>query len=75
MISNFFYKLGRILNSVPLVIYRFKHWFFQWKVDEEGDIAFVVMNRMAFLKYKEHTLIKFRGVKGWAPAPKWVGEI
>ena len=44
-------------------IYKFKHWVFSWKQDEDGDIAFVICNRMAFVKYKEHTIIRFDGNK------------
>ena len=44
-------------------LYKFKHWFFSWKQDEDGDLVFVICNRMAFVKYKEHTIIRFDGNK------------
>lgn len=51
--------------------YMFRHWLFQWKQDEEGDIVFSVANRLHFLKYKEHTIIMF-GKKEFQIAPKYV---
>lgn len=53
--------------------YRFRHWIFQWKQDEEGDLAFVFLGFIAFIKYKEHTLVKFDGHK-MADAPKYLTE-
>lgn len=44
-------------------LYRLEHWLFKWKRDDEGDIAFVLFNWIAFVKYKEHTIIKFNGYK------------
>lgn len=45
--------------NINLSLYKFNHWFFQWKQDEDGGIAFVICNRLAFVKYKEHTIIRF----------------
>lgn len=42
---------------------KFKYWLSSWKQDEEGDIAFVLFNKLAFVKYKEHTIIRFDGDK------------
>ena len=51
--------------------YRFIHWLFQWKQDEENDIAFVVCNCLVFLKYKEHTIIQWNGAS-MKSAPKYL---
>ncbi len=53
--------------------YRLKHWFFQWKQDDEGDIALVVANLLTLLKYKEHTIVKLNGYK-LARAGKYQGK-
>jgi len=34
-------------------------WLFTWKVDQDGDIMFVVANTVAFTKYKQSTLIRW----------------
>lgn len=51
--------------------YLFRHWLFSWKQDEEGDIVFSVANSVHFIKYKEHTIVKF-GKMNYAKAPKYV---
>lgn len=53
--------------------YRFRHWLFSWRQDGEGDLVFVVANRLAFTKYKEHTLVTWNGDK-LEPAGKWQGN-
>jgi hypothetical protein len=52
--------------------YKFNHWFFQWKTDSDGDIAFVICNLLTFTKYKEHTLISLKG-KNFKMASKYQG--
>jgi hypothetical protein len=42
------------------IIYRFRHWLFQWNAENEedsGSIVFTVCGFIHFLKYKEHTII------------------
>lgn len=56
-----------------LWLYRLEHWLFKWKTDEDGDIAFVLFNWIAFIKYKEHTIINFNGHR-LAMAAKWQGH-
>ncbi len=51
--------------------YKLKHWVFQWKQDNEGDIALVVFGCLVFLKYKEHTIFRI-GAKDMKNAPKYV---
>lgn len=51
--------------------YLFRHWLFQWKQDEDGDIVFSIANRLHFIKYKEHTVVKF-GKFDYQNAPKYV---
>jgi len=53
---NYLYKLNA---AITIAQYRFKHWIFQWKQDDENDIAFVIANIITFVKYKEHTIVKF----------------
>lgn len=51
----------------------FSMWFFTWMADQDGDIALVVCRCIAFVKYKESTLVKFGNFNakpGWAPARK-----
>lgn len=65
------YKLMAIFYTSK---YKFKHWFFKWNVDEEKDLVFSVCNVIHFIKYKEHTVIKF-GRKQYESAPKYIKEI
>ena len=51
--------------------YKLRHWLFSWKQDEEGDIVFSVVNRLHFVKYKEHTIVKF-GKMNYSNAPKYL---
>lgn len=51
--------------------YQFKHWFFRWNVDDDGDIVLSVASILHFIKYKEHTLVKF-GRLNYAEARKYV---
>lgn len=51
--------------------YLFRHWLFSWNQDEDGDIAFSIAKRVHFIKYKEHTLVKF-GKMNYVRAPKYV---
>lgn len=39
--------------------YRFWHWLFQWRSDEDCDLTFVVAGVIGFTKYKEHTVIRW----------------
>lgn len=60
--------------NVSLCVYKFRHWCFQWKQDEEGDIVFVIFNCIGFVKYKEHTIVKFgKIVKEYISARKYQG--
>jgi hypothetical protein len=71
-IANLKSRVRYSINSRMMHLsYRLRHWAFQWKQDNEGDIAFVVLGRIAFVKYKEHTIVRFDGHK-MADAPKYV---
>lgn len=59
-------------NRWIILTYRFKHWFFQWKLENEGDVALVIAGRMALVKYKEHTVICFGNFSHWRDAPKYL---
>lgn len=60
--------------TLALKKYQFVHWLFQWKQDDDGDIAFVIANIITFVKYKEHTMIYF-GRNTMKHAPKYVREV
>lgn len=62
-----------ILTFVWNAKYIFRHWLLAWKQDEEGDIALVFFNRLAFVKYKEHTIVRWDGHR-MASAPRYVGQ-
>lgn len=62
-----------MLNK-SLLWYKLRHWLFSWRQDEDGDICFVILNRLTFVKYKEHTLIRFDGGK-LVKAGKYQGRI
>ena len=66
--NSLFHKLNW---GLKLFLYLFKHWFFKWNVDEDGDIVFSIANILHFLKYKEHTLVYF-GKKKLTEAPKYL---
>ncbi len=51
--------------------YKFRHVVFSWNQDEEGDIVFSVAKVIHFIKYKEHTIVKF-GKQGYEQAAKYV---
>lgn len=54
--------------------YAFIHWVFRWNAETEqegGSIVFTLFNFIHFLKYKEHTIIKF-GKDRYKPARKYV---
>lgn len=54
--------INRLRAYAFLKSYKFKHWAFRWNCEAEQDgssIVFTLFNRIHFLKYKEHTLIKF----------------
>lgn len=53
-------------------MYKFMHWLFKWKVDSELDIALVFCNRVAFIKYKEHTVIQIVNGDKMLDAPKYI---
>jgi len=50
----------------------FTMWFFTWMLDEDGDIALVIARRLAFVKYKQSTLIRFGNFSRWREAPKYL---
>lgn len=56
------------------MIYKFKHFMFKWNKDADGDIVFSVFGILHFIKYKEHTVIKF-GIKNYEQAPKYIGNL
>jgi hypothetical protein len=62
-----------VILSFTFISYRIRHFLFQWKQDSEGDIAFVILNRLAFVKYKEHTIISWKG-KEMTQAGKYQGS-
>ena len=54
--------INRLRAYVFLKSYKFKHWAFRWNCEAEQDgssIVFTLFNHIHFLKYKEHTLVKF----------------
>lgn len=51
--------------------YKFHHWLFQWKIDDEGDITLSVAGLFHLTKYKEHTIIRF-GKMHYANAPQYI---
>ena len=61
----------RLKAAYMLNAYKFRHWFFSWNQDEEGDIVFSVAKVIHFTKYKEHTIVKF-GKMDYQAAPKYV---
>ena len=65
------HKLFMAKAACALALYRFRHWVFQWKVDNEGDITLTICQVLNMTKYKEHTVIRW-GNKNYADAPKWV---
>lgn len=38
---------------------RFRNWAFRWVKDEDGDIGFRLLGIVTFLKYKNHTFVKW----------------
>jgi hypothetical protein len=64
------------LKALKLVkSYKFRHWLFAWNVDSEGDIVFSVANVLHFVKYKEHTIVKWGKQQGYSQAAKYVREV
>lgn len=61
----------KLQSSYMLKMYKLRHFLFSWKQDEEGDIVFSVASILHFIKYKEHTIVKF-GKMGYEAAPKYV---
>lgn len=55
-------------NKLALLSYRFSHWAFRWCQDDEGDICFVILGVIGFIKYKEHTIIE------WMPKMESAGK-
>lgn len=38
--------------------YKFRHWFFRWIVDVDGDVGLTLCGGLVtFVKYKEHTIV------------------
>lgn len=65
------FVLLRLQASLMITRYKFKHWFFSWGVDDEGDVVFSIAKILHFVKYKEHTQVYF-GKMDYDPAPKYV---
>lgn len=69
------YKMAWLIINLKaklsLNIYKFKHWFFSWNVDDEGDITFSIAKVIHLTKYKEHTIIRY-GKLNYQPAAKYV---
>lgn len=57
LLNRYWYWRARLTS----LRYKLRHWVFRWKQDDEQDIAFVLFNRIAFVKYKEHTIIRWDG--------------
>jgi hypothetical protein len=72
------WRLGRAMGQLRWALYigpyRFRHWFFQWRLDSEGDLALVVANRIALIKYKEHTIVKWVNGRSMKEAPKYLAN-
>lgn len=54
--------ITRLRAQAFLKSYKFRHWAFRWNCEAQEDgasIVFSVFNCIHFLKYKEHTLIKY----------------
>ena len=52
--------------------WRIKQYFFKWKLDNENDLALVFMNRIAFIKYKQSTIIIWVRASRMKDAPKYL---
>lgn len=52
--------------------YHLEHSAFKWTQDDDGDICFRLFWVFHFIKYKEHTCIKF-GIKHMEDAGKYQG--
>lgn len=61
----------KAIARLMMASYKFRHWFFQWNMDKEGDIVLSVAGVVHFLKYKEHTIVKW-GKQDFVKAPKYV---
>jgi len=55
--------------------YQLKSRIFSWKKDMDGDLGLVVAGMVAFVKYKDHTLVLFPWEQGFPreQADKWQG--
>lgn len=74
LISMYYSLLSNIRYVRYVVWWRFLNlWLFQWKVDQDGDIAFVIFNRLAFVKYKQSTIINLKGDQ-YSPAKKYLNQ-
>lgn len=51
-----------------------KNRIFKWNFDPECDLVFSVCGILHFVKYKEHTLIKWGKQSDHCPAPKYLRE-
>ena len=65
------YLMKHGFYGIQTALYRAKHWFFKWTVDDEGDLTLTVAGVMNLTKYKEHTCIRW--CKNYKPAGKWQG--
>lgn len=64
---------ARLAFNLSMLSYRFRHWLFAWKIDDEGDLVFSVGKVLHFIKYKEHTIVKF-GKQSYVDAPKHIKQ-
>jgi hypothetical protein len=45
-------------------------WLASWRLDEDGDLALVLCNRLALVKYKQSTMVHWIKGTDWPEAPK-----
>lgn len=62
------------LWTPSMLSWRLRRWMFQWKLDDEGDLAIIVFRCIALVKYKEHTVVRFGRFSDWRSAPKYLKE-
>lgn len=59
--------------NIHTLWYRFRHSFFRWKSDADGDLTFRLAWILHFTKYKEHTVVRLRHPSAMQDAHKWQG--
>lgn len=63
--------INKLIMQYVIKTYAFKHWLFSWNQAIEGNIIFSICHKIHFIKYKEHTSVKF-GNLIYTSAPKYL---